>query len=142
MPDYARLKSKIQTDHAADTAAQIEAALNARTIPIKKPVYTRDIKKYLMLNGLWLAMKTSSDPASVTAIDALNLFEVFSAQEAEVYSMLVQIMNWLIAANLTPAFTTQHRADILAMADGLASWADLNWSGKVQIWQIQEALNG
>ncbi|MBK7364947.1 MAG: hypothetical protein IPI97_08090 [Nitrosomonas sp.] len=138
MPNYALLQAKIVADHAADTAEQISAALNAKTIATKQPISTADIKKYLLLNGVWLAIKTSANPVAVTAMDALALFEAFNVQESNVQAMLVQIMDGLIAANLTPAFTATHKAAVLAMGDTLVSWADQHWEGAVQLWQINE----
>lgn len=140
MPDSSSLLSKIQADHLNDTPAQIVSALNAKTIASKLPINTRDIKKYLILNGLWLAIKTSSNPVAVITIDALNLFDELNVQESSVNSMLGQMMDGLIAANLTPSFNTTHKAEILSMGDVMASWADQNWMSDVQLWQVLEAM--
>jgi hypothetical protein len=140
MPDLNSLLSKIQADHLNDTPAQIVSALNAKTIASKRPINTRDIKKYLILNSLWLAIKTSSNPVAVITIDALNLFDEFNVQESSVNSMLGQMMDGLIAANLTPSFNTTHKAEILSIGDVMASWADQNWMSDVQLWQVLEAM--
>lgn len=140
MPDSSLLLSKIQADHLNDTPAQIVSALNAKSIASKRPINTRDIKKYLILNGLWLAIKTSSNPVAVITIDALNLFDELNVQESSVNSMLGQMMDGLIAANLTPSFNTTHKAEILSMGDVMASWADQNWMNDVQLWQVLEAM--
>lgn len=140
MPDLNSLLSKIQADHLNDTPAQIVSALNAKIIASKRPINTRDIKKYLILNSLWLAIKTSSNPVAVITIDALNMFDEFNVQESSVNSMLAQMMDGLIAANLTPSFNTTHKAEILSMGDVMASWADQNWMSDVQLWQVLEAM--
>ena len=140
MPDSSLLLSKIQADHLNDTPAQIVSALNAKTIASKRPINTRDIKKYLILNGLWLAIKTSSNPVAVITIDALNLFDELNVQESSVNSMVGQMMDGLIAANLTPSFSTTHKAEILSMGDVMASWADHNCMSDVQLWQVLEAM--
>lgn len=139
MADYNLLLVKIQTDHVNDTPAQIVAALNAKTIASKHPISTRDIKKYLILNSLWLAIKGSTNPVAIVTIDTLNLFDEFNVQETNVNAMLSQMMDGLIAANLTPAFTTTHKSQMLSMGDVMVSWADQNWLGDVQLWQVVEA---
>lgn len=139
MADYNLLLVKIQADHVNDTPDQIVAALNAKTIASKHPISTRDIKKYLILNSLWLAIKGSNNPVAVVTIDALNSFDEFNVQESSVNIMLGQIMDGLIAANLTPAFTTTHKSQILSMGDVMVSWADQNWLGDVKLWQVVEA---
>ena len=139
MADYNLLLVKIQTDHVNDAPDQIVSALNAKTIASKHPISTRDIKKYLILNSLWLAIKGSTNPVAIVTIDALNLFDEFNVQETNVNAMLQQMMDGLIAANLTPAFTTTHKSQILSMGDVMVSWADQNWLGDVQLWQVVEA---
>lgn len=139
MPDLNSLLSKIQADHLNDTPAQIVSALNAKIIASKRPINTSDIKKYLILNSLWLAIKTSSNPVAVITIDALNLFDEFNVQESSVNIKLGQMMDGLIAANLTPAFTATHKSQLLSMGDVMVSWSDLNWVGDVQLWQVVEA---
>lgn len=138
MSDYSLLLSKIIAEHSGASDAEILVALNEKTIPQKKPIRTGDIEKYLLLNGLWLGIKTSANPAAVVTVDALLMFQEFNAHEPEVYAVLGQMMDGLIAANLTPAFTATHKAQILGMGDYLASWADLNWEGDIQLWQIKE----
>lgn len=139
MADYNLLLVKIQTDHVNDAPDQIVSALNAKTIASKHPISTRDIKKYLILNSLWLAIKGSTNPVAIVTIDAMNLFDEFNVQETNVNAMLSQMMDGLIAANLTPAFTTTHKSQILSMGDVMVSWADQNWLGDVQLWQVVEA---
>lgn len=139
MTDFNLLLSKIQADHANDAPAQVVSALNAKTISSKRPINTRDIKKYLILNSLWIAIKTSVNPVSAITIDALNLFDEFNVQESSVNIMLGQMMDGLISANLTPSFTATHKSQLLSMGDVMVSWSDLNWVGDVQLWQVVEA---
>ena len=78
MADYNLLLVKIQTDHVNDAPDQIVSALNAKTIASKHPISRRDIKKYLILNSLWLAIKGSTNPVAIVTIDAMNLFDAIS----------------------------------------------------------------
>ena len=142
MPNYALLQSKIQADHANDTPEQIRDALSAKTLPAYKNIDALDIKRYLVLADLWLAIKSSQVPACVITMDALAIFPFFQMDIQAIRDKLSAMMDLLIAANLTPAFTATHKLEILAMGDTLISWADQNWSGDVQLWQIAEVING
>lgn len=140
MPNYALLQSKIQADHAANTPEQIRDALNTKAIAKKMPIATRDIKQYLILTGLWLGIKDSTSAAARIAVDALHNFDQFDTGNPLVEAKLTEILDALVVETQIPDFTVTHKAQILAMGQALRSWADQNWDGEVQLWQINEVL--
>jgi len=136
MPNYALLQSKILADHASDTDQQIESALNAKSISAKIPIATKDIKQYLILMDLWLAIKDSTSDASRVAVDALNNFEQFTFTNPIIEAKLTQILSALVAEPQVPDFTETHKTQILALGQTLKSWADINWDGRVTLSDI------
>ena len=140
MPNYALLHSKIQADHASDTPEQIRAALNTKNITIQVPIATRDIKQYLILTNMWLGIKDSTSDAARIAVDALHNFDQFDVSNPLVEAKLTEILDALVVETQIPDFTVTHKTQILAMGQALRSWADQNWEGDVQLWQINEVL--
>lgn len=140
MPNYAALQTKIQADHANATPEQIRDALNAKNIPAYKNIPTDEIKRYLILNDLWLPIKASAEPACVLTMDALNVFPYFEMGAMDVRNKVSAMMDALIAANLAMPFTTTDKAEILAMGDDLVSWADQNWPSDVTLFDILKVI--
>ena len=139
MPNYALLQNKILADHASDTDLQIEEALNTKNISAKMPIATKDIKQYLILMDLWLAIKDSTSNASRVAVDALNNFDQFTVTNPLIEAKLIQILDDLVSEPQVPDFTEAHKTQILALGQTLKSWADINWDGRVTLTDINKA---
>lgn len=136
---YEKLLIKITADHANQTQTEIAAALNARSIPVAVPVRSAEIKKYLILVGKFMPIKSSDNSAAQVAIEVLNTFDVLNVQEAHVYGVLSDILSALVSANL---LTTDDVTAIVGMGQEMQSWAQINIGADVTEWQIEEALNG
>lgn len=104
---------------------ELYAELTRKIIEINTSIAAQDIKKYLMLKGLWLPIKRAKYDSTELAIDALSTFIEFDLTDSEVYSMLVYVLNELIKTILVPSFTEQNKQDILQLGTALMSWADL-----------------
>lgn len=136
---YEKLLIKITADHANQTQTEIAAALNAKSIAVSVPIRSAEIKKYLVLAGKYMPMKSSDNAAAQIAIEVLSTFEVLNVQEPQVYGVLSDILSALVAAGLIAA---EDMTVIIAMGQELRSWAQINLGSDVQEWQIEEALNG
>lgn len=113
-----------------DADPQVAAEqLNAVTVPVHKPVEAALIKRYMILNDIWLPVKTSAEPAAVTAYDAVKAFESFEMDVPEVYAKVSQMLDALIMLSL---ITTDHKAGILALANDTISKADQLGLGRVR----------
>jgi hypothetical protein len=139
MTDLSLLKAKIATDYAGQTHSQTLIGLNAKTIMIKKPIHTRDIKKYLMLVDLLIPIEQSTAQSCQVAKRSLELFDTFDIADPVVLTKLTTVLDDLVAEVLIPDFTVTHKMTILAMGDGMTSWADQNWFGDVTLTDIANA---
>jgi len=135
---YEKLLIKITADHANQTQTEIAAALNAKSIAVSVPVRSAEIKKYLILIGKFMTMKSSDNSAAQVAIEVLNTFDVLNVQEAHVYGVLSDILSALVSANL---LTTDDVTAIVSMGQEMQSWSQINLGIDVQEWQVQEVLN-
>jgi len=136
---YTKLSEKITADHAGQSAPEIAAALNARSIPVAVPVRSAEIKKYLVLAGKYMPMKFSDNAAAQTAIEVLSTFDVLNVQEPQVSGVLSNILSALVAAGLIAA---EDMTVIIGMGQELRSWAQINLGHDVQEWQIQGVIDG
>jgi len=120
----------IGVGYASMTDQQAADALSARNRVRKRPLPTHEIKKYMVLNDLWLPIKQSTTAEAQIALDALATFEFFDVADAAtgalVEAKLTSILDGLIAKGL---ITATHKTDILAMANEPISRAeDLGFS--------------
>jgi len=136
---YTKLSEKITADHAGQSAPEIAAALNAKSIAVSVPVRSAEIKKYLILIGKFMTMKSSDSSAAQVAIEVLNTFDVLNVQEAPVYGVLSDILSALVSANL---LTTDDVTAIVSMGQEMQSWSQINLGIDVQEWQIQGVIDG
>lgn len=133
------LAAKISADHSGQTTAEIVAALNAKSTAVAVPIKTADIKKYLVLAGKYMALKSSDSPAAQVAIECLNTFESMNVQEAPVLAKLTEVLDALIAVEL---LSNVDKSAILDLGQQMRSWSRIFLGFDVQEWQIQEVSNG
>lgn len=95
--------------------------LNEKSVSAKQPISTSDIKKYMLLNDLWLPIEASAGTAAKVSLKALELFDEFNVDEPPVLSKLTQMLDGLIAASLISA---ADKTAILSMGDTLISRAE------------------
>lgn len=135
---YAILAAKISADHAGQTPAEIVAALNAKSTAVAVPIKTADIKKYLVLAGKYMALKSSDSLAAQVATECLDDFELLNAQEAPVLSKFTEIIDALITAEL---LNNTDKFAILELGQVMQSWAQINLGFDVREWHIEGALS-
>lgn len=102
----------------------ILTVLNRRDIPAKGKVSAHDIQQYLMLYDLLLVIEASQTPSCLAAKRALEIFPTFDFSNPVILNKFEMILTGLEQDNLIPAFTAQHKADLLAMGDILISRTD------------------
>lgn len=137
------LKNEITTDPSGigftgmsnDAVAE---ALNAPTIPAKQSIQTAAIKKYLLLTDRWLDVKQSTEMAAKVSVDALELFDSFTMDDAAVEAKISQMMEGLVDASL---ITASDKTAILAMGNTSISRATELGLGIVTAGQVQAERN-
>lgn len=126
---------------AAGEDSAILSVLERKDIPAKGKVLAHDIQQYLMLHDLLLTIESSQTPSCIAAKRALEIFHSFDLGNPLILSKFEQILTGLEQDTLIPDFTTQHKADLLALGDTLVSRADQ--LGTVPtVEQIAQALRG
>jgi hypothetical protein len=149
--DYAALRSEIETGPlAAELAPHIasgadgEAAaiLNRADISASGKVTAHDIRQYLMLVDLLLPIEASESPTCKAATRALEIFPVFDLSNPMIAYKLGQVLDGLVADNLVPDFTEEHKLTILSLANTYISRAEQAGFGVVSVEQIAQALRG
>jgi hypothetical protein len=118
------------------------AILNRRDIAAKGKVLSHDIRQYLMLVDLLIAIEASPQPACVAAKRALEVFPIFDLSNPMILGKFTQVLDGLVAEELIPDFTEEHKAVILSLADTLISRAEQAGLGNVTIEQIAQATRG
>lgn len=91
----------------------------------RQAVYARDVRRYVLLNGIWPAVQAlaadvnaalQSRGAAITFLETLapNSFDQFNLQETAVYQGVDASLGMLQAAGV---LTADQRADLLGLAD-------------------------
>lgn len=105
--------------------AAINGIMNRKDIPAKGLLRSHDIKQYLSLISLRIAIRDSIAQSCKEASQALLDFEIFDLFNPLILAKFTAILDGLVAeTTLVPAFTATHKLTILAMADKLISRAD------------------
>lgn len=109
--------------YAGLSDADASTLINAETIPSLQPIQSFNIRRYLMLSGVWLDFKKSADNAAEIARDALGEFEQFDIKAPLVLSVLTTILDGLVADTTITSFNSVDKIAILGMGDTLISRA-------------------
>jgi hypothetical protein len=112
------LITEIQNTGLTDDAAIVEY-FNTPSIPAKGAIETKQIKQYLILRDLRVAIKNGSSAACQQVNLALDDFETFDCSNPMILAKLAQVLDELIADNLVPAFVQADKDYILSLADTL-----------------------
>ncbi len=120
----------------------VAAILNRRDIPAKGSVSSHDIRQYLMLVDLLIAIEASPQPACIAAKRALEVFPIFDLSNPMILGKFTQVLDGLVAETLIPDFTEVNKAVILSLADTLISRTEQAGLGNVTIEQIAQATRG
>ena len=118
------------------------AILNRADIPAKGKVAAHDIRQYLMLVDLLIAIEASSQPACVAAKRALEVFPIFDLSNPMILGKFTQVLDGLVAEELIPDFTEVHKAVILSLADTFISRAEQAGLGNIDHMAVAKALRG
>jgi len=127
---------------AAGADGVVAAILNRADIPAKGKVLSHDIRQYLMLVDLLIAIESSSQPSCVAAKRALEVFPIFDLSNPMILGKFEQVLDGLVAEDLIPDFTETHKLTILSLADTFISRAEQAGLGNVTIEQIAQATRG
>ncbi len=120
----------------------VAAILNRKDIAANGSVSSHDIRQYLMLVDLLIAIEASPQPACVAAKRALEVFPIFDLSNPMILGKFTQVLDGLVAEELIPDFTETHKLTILSLADTLISRAEQAGLGHVTIEQIAQATRG
>jgi hypothetical protein len=120
----------------------VAAILNRKDIPAKGKVASHDIRQYLMLVDLLIAIEASQQPACVAAKRALEVFPIFDLSNPMILGKFTQVLDGLVAEELIPDFTETNKLVILSLADTLISRAEQAGLGSVTIEQIAQSTRG
>jgi hypothetical protein len=120
----------------------VAAILNRKDIPTKGKVASHDIRQYLMLVDLLIAIESSAQPSCVAAKRALEVFPIFDLANPMILGKFEQVLDGLVAEDLIPDFTETNKAVILVLADTFISRAEQVGLGNVTIEQIAHATRG
>lgn len=112
------IRAAIQADPALtalvpDTKAIADAISVGRTR--MGDLTSHDIRQYLMLADLLLAIEASDTPACKAATRALGVFPVFDLSNPMILGKFSQVLDGLVADELIPDFTETHKATILTI---------------------------
>jgi hypothetical protein len=108
----------------------------------KGKVASHDIRQYLMLVDLLIAIEASPQPACVAAKRALEVFPIFDLSNPMILGKFTQVLDGLVDETLIPDFTEQNKAVILSLADTLISRAEQAGLGHVDHMAVAKALRG
>ncbi len=125
----------------AGNDSAILAVLNRRDIPAKGKVSAHDIQQYLMLHDLLLAIESCPAQSCQATKRALDIFPTFDLANPAILTKFTAILTGLEQEVLIPDFTTQHKADLLALGDVLISRAE-QIGISPSITDIAQALRG
>ena len=114
---------------------------NTPSVLVKGSIKTSDIKQYLTLKGLRVAIANSTSLPCQEVMLALADFDTFDCSNPNVLSVLTSVLDALMLDTLIPAFTGGDKANILAMADRLVSPAE-SLGITVSLESVHEALGG
>ncbi len=128
--DYGTIKAEIARDgYKGMDDAEIAAALNAKTISIKRRVPTYQARAILLKRGVWGALCIAAEQtnipvelraAAITARDTMLHTETMDTDEPEVEAIVAAMMSAFVQAGLMAA---EVRDELLALIDGVTSRA-------------------
>jgi len=136
------LAAELAPHIAAGADGVVAAILNRRDIPAKGSVSSHDIRQYLMLVDLLIAIEASPQPACIAAKRALEVFPIFDLSNPMILGKFTQVLDGLVAEALIPDFTETHKAVILSLADTLISQAEQAGLGHIDHMAVAKALRG
>jgi hypothetical protein len=117
----------------------VAAILNRADIPAKGKVASHDIRQYLMLVDLLIAIEASPQPACVAAKRALEVFPIFDLSNPMILDKFIEVLDGLVMETLIPDFTETNKAVILSLADTLISRAEQAGLGNVSASDVARA---
>lgn len=132
-------------EYAGMTDQEAADAVNAKTVAVRVPVDTWQIKQYAVEQGVWGAMKvalrSSDTPAEVYGLcsSIVDWIDDPSGKIGRVDVDLPSVQTMLGSLVLT-GLATQAQVDaIVAMADQTLRWVDVNGIGTVGIGYVRNA---
>ncbi len=115
---------------------QTTDSLNAKTISTAQDIITRDIQKYLSLNGLLLQIEDSTANSARNAVKNMQLFSSFTMSEPAVNAALVATLDALVTDSL---ITNADKDNILLLGSKLISRGEQLGLGVVKVGEVMES---
>lgn len=109
---------------AAGDHGAVAGLLNARTRAGKRAVEAKAIRRWMILNGVWAAVRAKAragDATAETVIDALDAFADFDFADPAVLGAATAMLDGLVAGGV---LSVAQKAAVLALGDGLVSRAE------------------
>ena len=136
--NYSALKIKLETAEMLELADDdVRKAALESDVVIKISLSSHDIKKYLMMSGVWLPIKKSTSDNAEIAIDSLTEFTDFDVSDSAVLAVLVSVLDGLVVD--VTEFTEVHKSTILSFGDSTTSWAKQNGYNPLRIGYFDKA---
>lgn len=104
------------------TNDELYVKLKVKDIAVKVDLATRKLELYLVGKGLWLAFKNSPEAAVEAARDGLIMFDPVIDIKNQ-HALFEAMIQGLVDDSTFP-FNAANQTDVLAMTNGLESWAD------------------
>lgn len=120
--------------YSALTDEECLTALQAENIQTKQNIESKDIQKYLALQGKLLPLEASTADSAKEAVRMLDLFESFTFSEGAVETKLTAVLDALVADTLIDA---NDKAYILGLGEKLISRAE-ELGISVKTWEIEK----
>jgi hypothetical protein len=135
--------------YAAMSDAQAADALNAPNRPGRKPVPASDVRRYVLLNGLWPGLQALSasgtDPVqrgtAMTILQTLapNSFDSIRMNDPAIRGAVTQMLQTMVDAGVMAA---AHRDAMVALGDAPVSRAEELGLPAVHHIDVAEARSG
>lgn len=140
----------LSVGYASMADSEAADAINAPSRPGRRPVPASDVRRYVLLNGLWpglqaLAANPAADPTqrgtAITILQTLapNSFDTIRMNDSAIRAAVSQMLQTMVDAG---AMAAEHRAAMLALGDAQVSRAEELGLDRVHHLDVGAARNG
>lgn len=153
MVDMNILREEISQDplsrgYSAMSDGQVAESLNGRNRPGRGVVASSEVRRYVLLNGLWPRLQAVASSATdetqrgtamtILQVMAPNSFDEIRMNDPSVHAAVSSMLQVMVDAG---AMTAENRAEMVALGDRTISRADELGLGLVHHLDVAEARN-
>lgn len=131
-----KLRAELDTGNYSADSVIAASELNDKSITVKSELPAADVKRYLIINGVWLPIKRATSDAAETVRDALDAFEVFDLSDTTTLATIDATLSQLVTETL---LTSAQKAELMALADISISRAEQVGLGRVRAGDVERA---